>query len=667
MVLGYEKPVDIPVQSIYDTDMMKTYLGALQRDYEHGVKEFNDFRDKYGALVSSMPGASEAYYNAGMKRVMDEYDAMIKAGIDPIRSVEGRSRLARAERLADVGAMSKIAADSQNYSEWLKNKSKLESQGLYDPKLNEWYLKQNGLDPNNFDFKNQSWNVTSPLQKATIQDMLAPTIEDLAKRGYDYDKEKSKDSPGYRVYTVTQDRMVDALNKNVNDLMKDPRMQYLQQSSGMNDDQFRQVLLGHMSSELQPKYELDKLYLTQLEINARARQAAADRALKRSLEQPQQPVKNPQFTDLVAMNTQNRYFDVITKNVPTRFANYMKHMANMDPKNKKKWVQYQKEWENYDNLTPAQQQAFLQKYGYVDRNGNPTQKFYTWSEKTMSVGAGSTNYMTTKGGRRIGTTDRNSSINRANNLYNMYTTQVVGQDAAMLSDYIAGGQKNASGRYYKITFGNGTDYTRAAQLRFAGVTERHTTGRGRAAKDGDFIFSQFLQANNISGNVFHSQNMRAGRLPGNNLAITGMGVSVKKSDIQKFLNDARENHYTIGNHYVTSGTSDDKILSWLGCSQVLRDGTPVKTSKSTNGDYNVTTEKGVRKKIPTDSGKWSESSSYTEDQVYVVIPTTHTISSEGVNLTTANDQYNKWMGGGSYAAGEHQSALESAYQFSKGQ
>jgi hypothetical protein len=59
-----------------------------------------------------MPGASEAYYNAGMKRVMDEYDAMIREGIDPIRSVEGRSRLARAERLADVGAMSKIAADS---------------------------------------------------------------------------------------------------------------------------------------------------------------------------------------------------------------------------------------------------------------------------------------------------------------------------------------------------------------------------------------------------------------------------------------------------------------------------------------------------------------------------------------------------------------------------
>lgn len=649
MVLGYEKPVDIPVQSIYDTDMMKTYLGALQRDYEQGVKEFDDFRDKYGALVSSMPGASDAYYNAGMKRVMDEYDAMIREGIDPIRSVEGRSRLARAQRLADIPAMSKIAADSQNYSEWLKNKSKLESQGLYDPKLNEWYLKQNGLDPNNFDFKNQSWNITSPLQRATIQDILAPTIEDLAKRGYDYDKEKSKDNPGYRVYTVTQDRMEDALNKNVNDLMKDPRMQYLQQSQGLNDDQFRQVLLGHMSSELQPKYELDKLYLTQLELNAKAREGALNRALQRSLNQPQPPVKNPQFTDLVVMNTQNRYFDVITRNVQSRFANYMRHMANMDPKNKKTWTRYQKEWENYNNLTPEQQQAFLQKYGYVDKDGNPTKKFYTWSEKTMSVGAGSNKYITNKKGQRIGLHGRDVSIARAGDLYNMYTTEVVGQDAAMLSNYIAGGQKNATGRYYKATFGNGTDYTRAAQLRLAGVKERTKDKKN----DGDFMFSKFLQENNVSGNIFHSQNMRTGRLPGNVLTITGIGVSVKQSAIQNFLDNARTNHYRIGNHTVKESTLDSDILRWLGCSQVLQDGTPVKHSTT--------------KRKTTDGETSSETDSYTDDQVYVVIPTTHNVSANGVNLTAANDEYNKWMGGGNYAAGEHQSAVQSAYQFSKGQ
>ena len=30
MILGYEQPVDIPVMSIYDKDMLKMYLGALQ-------------------------------------------------------------------------------------------------------------------------------------------------------------------------------------------------------------------------------------------------------------------------------------------------------------------------------------------------------------------------------------------------------------------------------------------------------------------------------------------------------------------------------------------------------------------------------------------------------------------------------------------------------------
>lgn len=39
MILGYEQPVDIPVMSIYDKDMMKMYLNALREDYNQGVKE----------------------------------------------------------------------------------------------------------------------------------------------------------------------------------------------------------------------------------------------------------------------------------------------------------------------------------------------------------------------------------------------------------------------------------------------------------------------------------------------------------------------------------------------------------------------------------------------------------------------------------------------------
>ena len=29
MILGYEQPIDIPMMSMYDKDMMRLYLGAL--------------------------------------------------------------------------------------------------------------------------------------------------------------------------------------------------------------------------------------------------------------------------------------------------------------------------------------------------------------------------------------------------------------------------------------------------------------------------------------------------------------------------------------------------------------------------------------------------------------------------------------------------------------
>ena len=37
MILGYEKPVEITPMSMYDTDMMKTYLMALKDDYDKAV------------------------------------------------------------------------------------------------------------------------------------------------------------------------------------------------------------------------------------------------------------------------------------------------------------------------------------------------------------------------------------------------------------------------------------------------------------------------------------------------------------------------------------------------------------------------------------------------------------------------------------------------------
>ena len=72
MILGYEQPVDIPVMSMYDKDMMKMYLGALREDYKDSVKAYDDFVNKYGDFVRPIDGATEAYYNAGVGGVMNK-------------------------------------------------------------------------------------------------------------------------------------------------------------------------------------------------------------------------------------------------------------------------------------------------------------------------------------------------------------------------------------------------------------------------------------------------------------------------------------------------------------------------------------------------------------------------------------------------------------------
>ena len=148
MVLGYEQPVDIPVQSIYNTDMMKTYLGALQRDYEQGVKEFNDFRDKYGDFISPIDGASEEYYNTGVGSVMNVYDSLRNQGIDPIRSVEGRGALIRAINGVDRAKLARIRQSSENATTYLKAVQDAKKNNDFDPLLEGISIAQSrGEDP----------------------------------------------------------------------------------------------------------------------------------------------------------------------------------------------------------------------------------------------------------------------------------------------------------------------------------------------------------------------------------------------------------------------------------------------------------------------------------------------------------------------------------------
>lgn len=89
MILGYEQPVDIPVMSMYDKDMMKMYLGALREDYQQGLEDQKEFNKMASEFYSPIAKDNDTWYNITTKPIV-EY---LNQNPDAIRSVEGRAAI----------------------------------------------------------------------------------------------------------------------------------------------------------------------------------------------------------------------------------------------------------------------------------------------------------------------------------------------------------------------------------------------------------------------------------------------------------------------------------------------------------------------------------------------------------------------------------------------
>lgn len=168
-----EKPVDIPVMSIYDKDMMKMYLGALKNDYDTAVAEQRDFMDKYGPLMSLLPGADKAFYDAGIGKINNIYDRYQGSGVDPIRNMEARGEMKRAMMNA-IPELQRIKKAGDTYDAYKKEYDKLtpEQKAYEDAALAQEGLEQK-WDPAN------PWNRTSPEQYQNIRDYWYPMLKDI--------------------------------------------------------------------------------------------------------------------------------------------------------------------------------------------------------------------------------------------------------------------------------------------------------------------------------------------------------------------------------------------------------------------------------------------------------------------------------------------------------
>lgn len=198
MIYGRDVAVEYPIMDLYDTGMMNAYLTAVKNEYERGIKEQEEFVSKYGDFISPFRKDVETWDRLTMDPIVQAYDQMQAAGIDPLRSQEGRALLASIRRRIPRDTLSQLRQSAAAGQEYLKNRGELQAKGLYDPEFENFLL--NGTSFNDYDTTQSGiWSRTSPTEYKGLRTITDPWFKNrtakykYTKNGYDYFGYDTKD------------------------------------------------------------------------------------------------------------------------------------------------------------------------------------------------------------------------------------------------------------------------------------------------------------------------------------------------------------------------------------------------------------------------------------------------------------------------------------------
>lgn len=212
MIYGYDEAVRYPVKDLYDTGMMKLYIGAIKDEYERGLKEQEEFVSKYGDFISPFQKDVESWDNLTMDPFIETYDYLVKNGIDPLRSQEGRAAMAQVRRNIPREKLSMLRQSAAAGQEYLKNRGEMQAKGLYNPEFEQFLLGNRTF--NDQDTLSQGmWSRTSPTEFKGLRTLTDPWFKHRTAK-FDAELTKKKND-GFQYYTYTRDDMYKAANDQI--------------------------------------------------------------------------------------------------------------------------------------------------------------------------------------------------------------------------------------------------------------------------------------------------------------------------------------------------------------------------------------------------------------------------------------------------------------------
>lgn len=216
MVYAYDQWAQLPVRDLYDSQMMAMAINAAKDMYEKGYQEMKDFKKEYGDFITPI-AADQDWYNQNVTgKVRDAINALYAQGIDPLRNAQGRAMISQIINNIDYGGIAKMRQSQENVREYLKNKAKLQAEGLWSPEMEQYAMGGKSLE--SWDTSRDGmWNRTSPIQYKSMDDIIEPIVSKLDPI-FDAELTAAKND-GFDYSTVTEDRIRQTIDDNMVDLI----------------------------------------------------------------------------------------------------------------------------------------------------------------------------------------------------------------------------------------------------------------------------------------------------------------------------------------------------------------------------------------------------------------------------------------------------------------
>lgn len=300
MIYSHDRAINLPVQDLYDTQMMTTKINAAREMYNRAQEQQDQFFREYDNFISPSDIDTENYYKLSVGKIKQGIDDLYRQGIDPLRNPEGRARIRQLINSVPYADLQRLRSSAKAQEEYNQAKRSQIAQGLF----NEDFERLEGGGPINYDtLKNGIWTRQSPTPYKSMADLSEQYYNDIQpgiiEEGTD------KNGVKYQMLGISRKNIEDVADQRMLDIINTPQGQLIYKQlleknsndSGAARTDFRDMIIAaNINRTMNPRKIVDPLWQAYRQ-DRLARENLDLQRQRLALQRRQQP-KQPSGQDL---------------------------------------------------------------------------------------------------------------------------------------------------------------------------------------------------------------------------------------------------------------------------------------------------------------------------------------------------------------------------------